>query len=473
MSKPIVQFKNVGEKFKLYRQRDNSLKNRIFDFIKETSISKEEFWALSNINFDIKKGEIVGIVGENGSGKTTILNLIAGILKPDAGDIEVKGKVSALLELGTGFHPELSGRENIYLYGAVLGLSKKIIDSKFEEIVRFAELEKFIDAPVKTYSAGMYVRLGFAVAINVDPDILLIDEVLAVGDEAFQQKCIKKIYEFKQKGKTIVFISHNMHLVKTLCNRVIVLKEGRMVVDTDANESIELYQEILGEKKGIAVLQRGSLKLIFNNGKIILLWDNKMLSKGLGGYTSLLSYGIWHESASAAWECKEVTPSKIITVGRWLYLPITQVWQIELKEENIISWIIDMEINDKVYFQNEQTNIMLSERYKNWTNSNKERGRLPDYFSSPGIEWQTIWQRDATSESYIAVLGLQDDRESLPSVSFYCDDKNGKYVAKVINADSLLKGRVLQYLRDKIERESEFSPLNYRYFEGRIRIDPI
>jgi len=199
----VVEANNVWESFRIYHHRNLTIKDTL---IRLRRSIYEEFWALKNISFRVKKGETLGIIGENGSGKSTLLKCIAGILTPTKGTINVKGKISPLLELGAGFHPELSGRENIYINGAILGLSRKQIDKRFDNIVAFSELEEFIDTQVKYYSSGMYIRLGFAVAVFSDPDILLIDEILAVGDESFKKKSFDKMKEFQVKAKTIILV---------------------------------------------------------------------------------------------------------------------------------------------------------------------------------------------------------------------------------------------------------------------------
>lgn len=205
--------------------------------------------ALKEVSFKVEKGTSFGVIGENGSGKSTLLKVISGIAKPTSGQVAVRGKVSALIELGTGFHPEISGRENVYINGIMLGLSKKEITKKFDEIVQFAELEEFIDAPVKTYSSGMYMRLGFSVAINVNPDILLIDEVLAVGDASFIPKCLDRIDDFRRRKKTILFVSHNLDTVEKICDRVAWLKEGRLQVLGEPKRAIDAYLQDVEEKQ--------------------------------------------------------------------------------------------------------------------------------------------------------------------------------------------------------------------------------
>ncbi|MGB8953185.1 MAG: ABC transporter ATP-binding protein [Candidatus Aminicenantales bacterium] len=205
--------------------------------------------ALDNVDFKVRKGTTFGIIGENGSGKSTLLKVVAGITKPSSGRVEVEGKISALIELGAGFHPEISGRENVYINGIMLGLSKKEITQKFREIVRFAELEQFIDAPVKTYSSGMYMRLGFSIAINVNPDVLLIDEVLAVGDASFVPKCLDRINDFRRRKKTILFVSHDLSTVEKICDRVAWLKGGVVQLIGEPKRVIDAYLQDIAEKQ--------------------------------------------------------------------------------------------------------------------------------------------------------------------------------------------------------------------------------
>jgi ABC-type polysaccharide/polyol phosphate transport system ATPase subunit len=201
----------------------------------------ETFTALKDVSFDVPKGTTFGVIGENGSGKSTLLKLLAGITKPTRGSLAVDGRISALIELGAGFHPEISGRENVAINGIMLGLSRKEIDERFDDIVAFAELERFIDAPVKTYSSGMYARLGFAVAIHVDPEVLLIDEVLAVGDEAFTRKCLDKIGEFRRRGKTILIVTHSLGLVEKMCDDVLWLRGGTVADQGDPKRVVDAY----------------------------------------------------------------------------------------------------------------------------------------------------------------------------------------------------------------------------------------
>ncbi len=240
-----IKLEHVEKYFKKYLLKRNyaSFKERLVHFNWfEKNPNKEHLEVLKDINLSIDKSEVFGLIGSNGSGKSTILKLIAGIYKPDRGRVTVNGRVSTLIEVGAGFHPEFTGRENVFINGIILGLPKKEIKKRFDDIVAFAEIEDFIDAPVRTYSTGMYMRLGFSVAINVDPDILLIDEVLAVGDESFQKKCTDKIMEFKNKGKTMVIVSHSMAMIKNLCDDAVLVRHGGLFKGKDLDETIGAYQ---------------------------------------------------------------------------------------------------------------------------------------------------------------------------------------------------------------------------------------
>jgi lipopolysaccharide transport system ATP-binding protein len=220
----------------------NSVKRR-FDhsLARPADETREEFWALRDINLKIKQGDRLGIIGRNGAGKSTLLKVLSRITEPSGGKISIRGRTASLLEVGTGFHPELTGRENIFLNGAILGMSRKEIRRKFDEIVAFAEIEKFLDTPVKKYSSGMYVRLAFAVAAHLEPEILIVDEVLAVGDAQFQKKCLGKMEDVSAEGRTVIFVSHNMNAIRRLCGRAILLNSGRVVNDGDASAVINSY----------------------------------------------------------------------------------------------------------------------------------------------------------------------------------------------------------------------------------------
>ncbi|MGH9110099.1 MAG: ABC transporter ATP-binding protein, partial [Acidimicrobiales bacterium] len=239
-----VDVQDVSKRFRLYHEKYTSLKEKV---IHAGRVPYEELWALRGVSFDVQEGETLGILGRNGSGKSTLLKCVCGVLQPTSGRVVVRGKLAGLLELGAGFQQELSGRENIYLNGSMLGLARREVDRMFDDIVEFAELGQFIDNQVKFYSSGMYVRLGFAVAVNVDPDVLVIDEVLAVGDERFQRKCIDRVKQFQREGRTILFVSHAPDQVRAICDRAVVLSDGQMIAIGTPGEAVRTFRERLLE----------------------------------------------------------------------------------------------------------------------------------------------------------------------------------------------------------------------------------
>ncbi|MDD3629094.1 MAG: ABC transporter ATP-binding protein [Actinomycetota bacterium] len=268
-----VEVDSVSKRYRIYHEKIPSLKQTVLT-LKRTTY--EEFLALDDVSFSVKHGETCGIIGPNGSGKSTLLKLMAGIICPTSGKIKINGPLSALLELGAGFHPDLTGRENIYINAAILGMKKRDVDKKLKDIIEFSELERFIDTPVKNYSSGMYMRLGFSIAINVNPDILLVDEVLAVGDQAFQAKCYRVIYDFMKSGKTIIIVSHDLETVSALCSNVIFLKNGKIV---DMGKPLDIVSEYRAyieelEKKRMVEQQKAERSKIF---KTVIGDDRKVV----------------------------------------------------------------------------------------------------------------------------------------------------------------------------------------------------
>lgn len=255
MSKPAVEIKGLSKAYMIGHEREamagtmtfrDSLVNiarKPYELFTGHQLKKEKFWALKDVNLEIQQGDVVGIIGRNGSGKSTLLKVLSRIVEPTKGEVIMRGRVASLLEVGTGFHPELTGRENVYFNGAILGMTRKEIQSKFDEIVAFSEVEKFLDTPVKFYSSGMYVRLAFAVAAHLDPDILIVDEVLAVGDAAFQKKCIGKMKDVAGQGRTVLFVSHSMDSVRKLCTKAVLMKEGQVLRVDSVDKVVSDYHK--------------------------------------------------------------------------------------------------------------------------------------------------------------------------------------------------------------------------------------
>jgi lipopolysaccharide transport system ATP-binding protein len=255
--RPIITVKNVSKQYHIgaarkapatLRETLSGVARSPLKSLRGNGSPDEILWALKDITFDVQPGEVVGIVGRNGAGKSTLLKVLSRITEPTTGRIELYGKVGSLLEVGTGFHPELTGRENVYLNGSILGMSRAEIERKFDEIVAFSEIEKFLETPVKRYSSGMYVRLAFAVAAHLEPEILIVDEVLAVGDVNFQKKCLGKMNEISAEGRTVLFVSHSVNSVRRLCSRTLVINEGRVIADGPTSESLRCYNDLMREK---------------------------------------------------------------------------------------------------------------------------------------------------------------------------------------------------------------------------------
>ena len=265
MSKTAIRFENVSKQFTLHRDRPRSFQDLFLFWRRYRRQKPEKLWVLRDISFEVGSGETLGLIGPNGVGKSTILKLIAGIISPTSGQIQVSGRVSSLLELGAGFHPDLTGRENVFLYGSLLGLSRAAMQKRFDDIVQFSELEEFIDAAVKTYSSGMYLRLAFSVAIHVEPEVLLIDEILAVGDEAFRAKCLGRITALQDEGVTILFVSHALSTVQRLCSRALWMSDGRLRAEGPADLVARRYLD--------AVAQKQSQQLAEHNLKMLQLGD--------------------------------------------------------------------------------------------------------------------------------------------------------------------------------------------------------
>jgi lipopolysaccharide transport system ATP-binding protein len=255
MATPAIKVEGLGKRYRLVhgqeRNRYRTLRDTLVDAVKAPFRKRgtaEEFWALNDVSFEVRPGEVVGIIGRNGAGKSTLLKILSRITKPTTGRVEINGRVGSLLEVGTGFHPELTGRENVYLNGAILGMTRAEIGKKFDEIVAFAEVAKFLDTPVKRYSSGMYVRLAFAVAAHLEPEILIVDEVLAVGDSGFQQKCFNKMAEIKNSGRTVLVVSHNLGAILNICSEAINLESGRLLNRGLASEQVTWYLNRLASK---------------------------------------------------------------------------------------------------------------------------------------------------------------------------------------------------------------------------------
>ncbi len=352
----IIEIKDLVKDYKMFSKKQDRLIETIFPMINRHT----NFRAMNNLNLEVKKGEVLGILGKNGAGKSTLLKMITGVVIPTKGSIQVNGKISSLLELGTAFNPELTGEENIYQHGQVMGLTKKEIETKKQEIIDFADIGEHLSQPVKTYSSGMFARLAFACAINVDPDVLIVDEVLSVGDMAFQLKCFKKFQDFKQRGKTILFVTHNVSDVLKNCTRVIILENGTKTFDGDTKDGVELYKKIITGNATKKVEESENAQKSNNKDKVETenktanTWkshfdENPNLIEYGNKKAEVIDYGIFDENGnflSSIDNEKEVVLKSKIKFNETIDNPI---FTMTIKDFNGIEIVGTNTMNEKIY----------------------------------------------------------------------------------------------------------------------------
>ena len=452
---PIIEFKDAWEMYRI-------------KFIIEGKASWENFWALKGINFSLEKGEILGVIGENGSGKSTFLKLIAGMLKPDRGQINVLGSVSGLLELGAGFQTELTGRENISLQFELFGLPIDQAKEKFQQIIDFAEIGKFIDAPVKCYSQGMFVRLAFAIAVHMDPDIFLIDDTLAVGDEYFQKKCIKEIFKIKQRGKTVVIVTHDMAMLQKLCARTIFLKQGMLVKDEETAKVVTFYSQTVGSPKGIAIIDKERFNLVFNNGKLLLNWEGKLITSPAGAHTTFNAANRWYSSTQAEWEVQEETPDVFTAVGKFYQLGLTQIWRIEVLEKFKIKWDIELEIDKNTELSDMYVNITVKDEYSRWF-ADSEKGDFTE-IKGEDKNWSPVFTKNSLS-SCIGVYQRVLESGEIPSLLFEQLSLGYSTQGSILNSDYLSCCRILQYRLNPYSNKSASQADRFICFAGKIAVN--
>ena len=352
----IIEIKDLVKDYKMFSKKQDRLIETIFPMINRHS----NFRAMNNLNLEVKKGEVLGILGKNGAGKSTLLKMITGVVIPTKGSIQVNGKISSLLELGTAFNPELTGEENIYQHGQVMGLTRKKIEAKKQEIIDFADIGEHLLQPVKTYSSGMFARLAFACAINVDPDVLIVDEVLSVGDMAFQLKCFKKFQDFKQRGKTILFVTHNVSDVLKICTRVIILENGTKTFDGNTKDGVELYKKMITGNATKKVEDNENVQESNNKGKVGVesrstnTWkshfsENPNLIEYGNKKAEVIDYGIFDEKGnflSSIDNEKEVVLKSKIKFNETIDNPI---FTMTIKDFNGIEIAGTNTMNEKIY----------------------------------------------------------------------------------------------------------------------------
>ena len=422
------------------------------------------FTALEDVSFDVEPGESLGLIGSNGSGKSTLLKIIAGVSVPTTGHVYVEGRVASLLELGAGFHSMLTGRENVYLNAGLLGMRHAQVDAVFDAIVEFSGIGAFIDNPVDTYSSGMYVRIAFAVAAHVDPDIFLIDEVLAVGDEEFQRKCRTRIGELKEQGKTIVFVSHDLGTVNTLCDRVVLLSKGRMISRGTPQRTIEYYLRQVGRDEGIHTLREDSLEAIVSNGRISVFKDQVELTAPAGLQLQLTVLNQYHNSTSGDWRIVERSHTRCVARGRMLRIPVVAIWTVEL-EQGVLRWNIELECERDVHVDMIDVQLPWPLSYTHWLSTDTEC-ELPDILPTDQ-SWALIVPAEAGSYSG----ALLADGPQPPPITVDAVDAKTSYGMQVFNQDYISGARLVQFSSRFAEVERPLKAGRYPVFSIQLRTD--
>lgn len=449
----IIRFEDVWE---LYRIK----------FLIEGKAQWEDFVALQGINLTINPGETVGLIGENGSGKSTMLKLIYGMIKPDKGKITVNGKVCGLLDLGAGFQPELTGRENIYLISSLFGLKQDEIAGIYNAIASFADIGKFINAPVKCYSQGMFVRLGFAIAIHMNPEILLIDDALSVGDEQFQKGCIKKIFDFKERGKTIILVTHDTNMLRRLCARTIFIKDGAIIKDGLTDKVVPFYSQMFGPRNTKEIITQGELSVIFNNGRLSLNWRECLITPHYAGHTTFGVQDVLYRSYQADWEVLKIGQNKITAHGVFYQLGISQDWEIELVGNGQVKWKIVLNREVPVKIERGYTNLVLSSDYLNWSTP-FENGVFPE-INETIRSWQRLFN-SIIPQQYIAVSASPATQADIPTVIFEEEVTPGSE-AEIFNSDYLNNYRVLQFRVATPTQNDDVQIGSFGFFCGKITV---
>ena len=411
---------------------------------------KETLTALCDISFTVEHGEALGIIGANGSGKSTLLKLLAGVTVPTTGQVRVSGRVASLLELGAGFHPLLTGRENIYLNARILGVGRAQIERVFDKIVEFSGIEEFLDNPVNTYSSGMFVRLGFAVAVHTDPDIFLVDEVLSVGDEEFQRKCRTRIGELREQGKTLVFVSHDLSIVNTLCNRVILLSKGKMISRGTPRDTIDFYLRQIGREVGIHTFAQGDVEAIFCHGRISLFHKGREVTASRGLQMVLQCMGQWQESTAADWVVSKRSNDSCTARGRMSRLPLSLIWDLRLEGSRLI-WRAAFDCEHEVNLSAIRADLFWPPAFATWFYDEKT-GPFPSILGGD-LTWTTVVSYDPNCRDAAA---LPEDGLELPPLQVRLDPHKPYLALAWSNSDYILGARVLQIIGPIPDKLSAF-----------------
>lgn len=460
----IIKLDHVTKRFPVRRgSRDLRGKGGLGDWIKGRKEGR--FTALHDISLAVAQGESLGIIGKNGSGKSTLLSIIAGVTVPSEGMVQVYGRVASLLELGAGFNPVLTGRENIYLNAGLLGMRQAQVDAVYDEIVRFSGISEFMEQPVETYSSGMYVRIGFSVAAFVNPDIFIADEVLAVGDAEFQRKCRAKIGELREQGKTIVFVSHDLGIVNTLCERIILLDKGCMVQRDTAQKTITYYLRQVGREKGIHTFAAGRTEAVFCDGRISLFHDQEEVSAPTGFQIEFISLGQIQSSTDAEWDIEEGDSSGCKAVGRMLRMPVLLRWDMRI-DKDTLSWRVAIEAEREMAIEEITIRFFMPMAYNQWMYDGQS-GEFPEIIPS-----DTAWRVVVSGSADISETAcLPEPGSGLPPAMFHVESEYERFRLYWMSSDYLSSSRVLCAQARYPEKDCIFQKGNHELVETCVALN--
>jgi ABC-type polysaccharide/polyol phosphate transport system ATPase subunit len=454
---PIIELDSVTKRFRVKRGGRVFLgRGGLADLVRGKA--REQFTALENISFNVEAGESLGIIGANGSGKSTLLKIIGGVTAPTEGNVHVRGRVASLLELGAGFHPMLTGRENVYLNAGILGMRHRQVDAVFDQIVEFSGIGKFIDFPVDTYSSGMYVRIGFAVAAFTNPDVFLIDEVLSVGDESFQRRCRRRIGELMDQGKTIVFVSHDLGIVNTLCERVVLLSQGKMILRDSTSKAISFYLRQMGAEATLHTMSAGDLEAIKCEGRISLFYDQEEVTPASGLQFQVFHLGHWHNASDADWEITNRSETGCTARGHMAKLNATFVWNLSIEDGEFV-WRMTIDCERPMDSATLEANFFYPTTYTQWTYDDAN-GRFQE-LRPEDTNWLAATSPELLCES-AAVLPEADSKA--PAVVMSFDTSRAHIRGSWLNTDYMTGCRVL-----RVEEHAKFAPGEHELFTVRIR----
>jgi ABC-type polysaccharide/polyol phosphate transport system ATPase subunit len=416
------------------------------------------FKALEAITLQVEPGEVLGIIGRNGSGKSTLLKILAGVTLPSEGEVAIGGRVASLLELGAGFHPMLTGRENVFLNAGLMGMRHAQVRQYFDHIVDFSGIAEFIDQPVETYSSGMYVRIAFAVAVYTNPDIFLVDEVLSVGDEEFQRKCQQRIGELRDQGKTIVFVSHDLGIVNTLCERVILLDKGRIINRGTAQKTMNYYLRLVGQEGGVHAFSAGDSECVQSEGRLFLFHNGEEITSAKGCNVRIESYRQWHDSQYQVWRIPEKDERGCRSYSQLTRLPIRLHWDLSIEGDRF-RWRVSMECLNAIEISQIELNIFMKTAFSHWLYADFS-GEFPDILPSDNT-WHVLV---APEKSATEAAVLPPENSQLPPLFFQLETNNPFFYCMLANTEYMTFSRVLQVLARFPEGENTFEKGHYDLF---------